>query len=281
MLPIPLGQSCSWDPELIEAGAKHYVGYGAAIGGRDYNSAYIPENQLRNVFLPPFHAAVEAGAGTFMSAFNDVNGVPATGNRFTLQTILRDEWGFDGFVVSDWESVTEMIVHGYCADEREAIVNQPELICFLRERPDVCACIDVTEPEPPEADCPSSTCPTWCSPPIWPVPWATNADGSGSLSATKSTAIWQEGRSKGKSPANWPPHWHKATAAILEISPECRPSCSGSGNRRCIADCMSKRDACPTVSGGACRAGAGGRFSGRAGCGVSASGGGARRAGRP
>ncbi len=154
MLPIPLGQSCSWDPELIEAGAKHYVGYGAAIGGRDYNSAYIPENQLRNVFLPPFHAAVEAGAGTFMSAFNDVNGVPATGNRFTLQTILRDEWGFAGFVVSDRESVTEMIVHGYCADEREAIVNQPELICFLRERPDVCACIDVTEPEPPKADCP-------------------------------------------------------------------------------------------------------------------------------
>ena len=187
VLPIPLGQSCTWNPELVEKGArmaaleasadgvhwtfapmiditrdprwgrvaetcgedpyltsvlgaamvrgfqgkdlsepgslvacaKHYVGYGAAVGGRDYNTTYIPERQLRNVFLPSFHAAVEAGVGTFMSAFNDINGVPASGNVFTLRTILRDEWKFDGYVVSDWTSMTEMIAHGFCKDTLE------------------------------------------------------------------------------------------------------------------------------------------------------------------
>jgi len=185
ILPIPLGQSCTWDPELVQKGArmaaieasadgvhwtfapmiditrdprwgrvaetcgedpflasilgaamvkgfqgdnladagsivacaKHYVGYGAAVGGRDYNSTYIPERRLRNVFLPSFHAAVTAGVGTFMSAFNDINGVPASGNIFTLRTVLRDEWGFDGFVVSDWGSMTEMMAHGFCTDK--------------------------------------------------------------------------------------------------------------------------------------------------------------------
>ncbi len=187
VLPIPVGQSCSWNPELIEKGArmaaeeasangvhwtfapmiditrdprwgriaetwgedpyltsgfakamvrgfqgedlsaenslaacaKHYVGYGDAVGGRDYNSTFIPEIQLRNIFLPPFHAAVDQGVATLMSAFNEINGIPATGNKFTLSNILRGEWGFDGYVVSDWSSMTEMIAHGFCKDEKD------------------------------------------------------------------------------------------------------------------------------------------------------------------
>ena len=108
------------DPTSLAACAKHFVGYGAAIGGRDYNTAIIHEPLLRNVYLPPFKAAVDAGALTLMSAFNEINGVPATGNHFILQEVLRDEWQFDGFVVSDWNSVTEMIPHSFAADEKEA-----------------------------------------------------------------------------------------------------------------------------------------------------------------
>ncbi len=108
------------DPTALAACAKHYVGYGFAEAGRDYNTTYIPEPLLRNVVLKPFHAAREAGVQTFMSAFNDLNGVPTTGNQFTLKKILREEWGFDGFVVSDWSSVTEMINHGYAEDEKHA-----------------------------------------------------------------------------------------------------------------------------------------------------------------
>ncbi len=187
VLPIPLGQSCSWNPDLVEkaarvageeaysegvdwtfapmvdiardprwgriaegcgedpfltsafaaamvkgfqgkslndvgsiaACAKHYVGYGAAEGGRDYNTTWIPERQLRDVYLPSFHAAAGAGAATFMSSFNEINGVPASANAFTLRQVLRREWGFDGFVVSDWESTQEMINHGFCADRVE------------------------------------------------------------------------------------------------------------------------------------------------------------------
>ncbi|MDZ7314862.1 MAG: beta-glucosidase BglX [candidate division KSB1 bacterium] len=107
------------DPTSIVACAKHYVGYGAAEGGRDYNTTWIPERLLRDVYLPPFHAAVKAGVGTLMSAFNDLNGVPASGNPFTLRQVLREEWKFDGFVVSDWESMTEMINHGFCKDKKE------------------------------------------------------------------------------------------------------------------------------------------------------------------
>lgn len=111
------------DPTAVAACAKHFVGYGFAEGGRDYNTTYISEPILRNVVLKPFKAAQEAGALTFMSAFNDLNGVPTSGNEFTLRQILRKEWKYDGMVVSDWGSVSEMISHGYCADEKEAALK--------------------------------------------------------------------------------------------------------------------------------------------------------------
>ncbi|HEX8284784.1 MAG TPA: beta-glucosidase BglX [Pyrinomonadaceae bacterium] len=107
-------------PDRVVACAKHFAAYGAAEGGRDYNTTDMSEQRLREVYLPPFKAAVDAGVATLMSAFNDINGVPASGNRFTLTKILRGEWGFDGFVVSDYTSVTEMIAHGYAADGSEA-----------------------------------------------------------------------------------------------------------------------------------------------------------------
>ena len=112
--------------DRMAACVKHYAAYGAAEGGRDYNTTNVPEGVLRDVYLPPFHAAEQAGAQTFMTAFNALNGVPCTGNRFLLRTVLRDEWGFDGFVVSDWNSVTEMIAHGYGADEREAALRSAD-----------------------------------------------------------------------------------------------------------------------------------------------------------
>lgn len=108
------------DPTAIAACAKHYAGYGFAEAGRDYNTTYIPEPLLRNVVLKPFHAAKEAGAQTFMSAFNDLNGIPATGNKFILKKILREEWQFDGFVVSDWGSVEELVDHGVAEDVSDA-----------------------------------------------------------------------------------------------------------------------------------------------------------------
>ncbi len=107
-------------PDKVVACAKHWVGYGAAEAGRDYNPAEMSEGTLRTIYFPPFKAAVEAGVGTFMSAFNDLNGVPASGNPFTLTEVLRKEWGFDGLVVSDHESVLELIAHGFAADEADA-----------------------------------------------------------------------------------------------------------------------------------------------------------------
>ena len=110
-------------PDAVAACAKHYAGYGAAEGGRDYNTTWIPETLLRDVYLPSFAAAEKAGVATFMSAFNDLNGVPASGNVFLLRQVLRKEWGFDGFVVSDWNAVEEMIKHGYAADSTDAAVK--------------------------------------------------------------------------------------------------------------------------------------------------------------
>jgi len=107
-------------PDSIAATAKHYVGYGAAEGGRDYNTTEISEQTLRQVYLPPFRAAVDAGAATIMSAFNAINGVPASANPFTLRQVLREEWGFRGIVDSDWESVRELIQHGIANDRETA-----------------------------------------------------------------------------------------------------------------------------------------------------------------
>jgi beta-glucosidase len=108
------------DPQSVVACAKHFVAYGAVEGGRDYNTVDISEALLREVYLPPFHAAVDAGVGTLMSAFNDLNGLPATANHHTLTDILRDEWKFNGFVVSDYSSVHELIAHGVAADDSQA-----------------------------------------------------------------------------------------------------------------------------------------------------------------
>lgn len=116
------GDSLS-NPTSIAACAKHFVGYGAAEGGRDYNSTFIPERQLRNVYLPPFEEAVKIGTATFMTSFNDNDGVPSTANKFILKDILRNEWGFDGLVVTDWASAKEMIAHGFAADEKEAAMK--------------------------------------------------------------------------------------------------------------------------------------------------------------
>jgi beta-glucosidase len=101
------------NPSSMAACAKHFAGYGAAEGGRDYNTAIISPEQLRNAYLPPFQAAVEAGAATFMVSFNEINGIPSSGNDYLLKQILRREWGYDGLVVSDWNSIGEMIAHGY------------------------------------------------------------------------------------------------------------------------------------------------------------------------
>jgi beta-glucosidase len=106
--------------DSIVACAKHYVGYGAAEGGRDYNSTEISEHTLRQFYLPPFRAAEEAGAGTFMSGFNALNAIPTTANPFTLKQVLRKEWGFRGFVVSDWNSVGEVQAHGIANDDATA-----------------------------------------------------------------------------------------------------------------------------------------------------------------
>ena len=109
------------DSTSMAACIKHFVGYGAAEGGRDYNSTLIPEHLLRNVYLPPFEAAVKAGAMTLMTSFNDNDGVPSTGNKYVVKDILRGEWGFDGLVVTDWNSMGEMINHGFAADRPEAV----------------------------------------------------------------------------------------------------------------------------------------------------------------
>ncbi len=110
-------------PDHVVACAKHFAGYGASDGGRDYDPVYLPESQLRNIYFPPFEAAVKAGVGTFMSAYMDLNDVPASGNRWLLHDILRGEWGFEGFVVSDAFAVRSLVTQGFARDGRDAALR--------------------------------------------------------------------------------------------------------------------------------------------------------------
>ena len=104
----------------VAACAKHWAGYGFAESGRDYNTVDVGTSTLNNIIFPPFKAATEAGVRTFMNSFNELNGIPATGNKFLQRDVLKGKWNFDGFVVSDWGSITEMIKHGYAKDEKHA-----------------------------------------------------------------------------------------------------------------------------------------------------------------
>lgn len=107
----------------VMACAKHFLGYGAAIGGRDYNSVDMSERMMWETYLPPFKAAVDAGAATFMNSFNDLNGVPATGNKHIQRDILKGKWNYQGFVVSDWGSIGEMVNHGFSQDKKQAALQ--------------------------------------------------------------------------------------------------------------------------------------------------------------
>jgi beta-glucosidase len=107
-------------PDRIIAGPKHFAGYGAAIGGRDYDEVNLSEYELWNTYFPPFQAAVEAGAGNVMTAYMDLNGVPASGSRWLFTEVLRETWGFDGFVVSDANAVRNLVTHGFAADLTDA-----------------------------------------------------------------------------------------------------------------------------------------------------------------
>ncbi|MCC6328169.1 MAG: glycoside hydrolase family 3 C-terminal domain-containing protein, partial [Acidobacteria bacterium] len=107
-------------PDKVLATAKHWVGYGAAEAGRDYNTTNLTERALREIYFPPFKAALDAGVDSFMTSFNDLDGVPATANPFVLREVLRKEWGFDGLVVSDYTAVMELMFHGLAKDEPAA-----------------------------------------------------------------------------------------------------------------------------------------------------------------
>ena len=115
----------------IAATAKHFAGYGAAEGGRDYNSTEISERTMREVYLPPFQAASDAGVATFMNGFNDINGIPATANKFLVRQVLKKEWNFQGFMVSDWASVQEMTDHNIAATDAEAAFLALEAGCDM------------------------------------------------------------------------------------------------------------------------------------------------------
>ena len=108
------------NPDSIAACVKHFAGYGAADGGRDYDSAEISDADLQNIYLPPFHAAEMAGAATFMTAYMDLNGVPASGNRWLMLDTLENDWKFNGFIVSDWDAVRNLVTHGFARDEADA-----------------------------------------------------------------------------------------------------------------------------------------------------------------
>lgn len=109
-----------YDLSTVLASTKHFVGYGAGLAGRDYNTVDMSDRVLREVYLPPFKATVDAGVATIMTSFNEVDGIPATGSHYLLTEILRNEWGFEGFVVTDYTSINEMVPHGIVANEYEA-----------------------------------------------------------------------------------------------------------------------------------------------------------------
>lgn len=108
------------DLNSVMACTKHFAAYGAVIGGREYNSVDISNRMLWETYLPPFKAAVDAGSATFMNAFNDINGIPATANKHIQRDILKGQWNFKGFVVSDWGSIGELVTHGYSKNDKEA-----------------------------------------------------------------------------------------------------------------------------------------------------------------
>lgn len=116
-------QGAALGPNSVVVCAKHFAGYGAAEGGRDYDGSYVPEELMRNVYLVPFHAAVQQGAGSLMSAYMDLNDVPASGNRWLLTDVLRKEWGFRGFLTSDAFAVAGLQVHGFASDPADAAVK--------------------------------------------------------------------------------------------------------------------------------------------------------------
>ncbi len=108
------------DPTAIAACAKHFAGYGASESGRDYCTTNIPENELRNVYLPPFKAVADLGVGSFMASFSDLNGVPCSGNQWLMKQILREEWRYEGMLVSDWESISQLSIHGLTESDQES-----------------------------------------------------------------------------------------------------------------------------------------------------------------
>src|SRR5262249_8356205 len=107
-------------PDSVAASVKHFAAYGASEAGREYNTTDMSESRLRQIYLPPYKAAIEAGAATVMSAFNSLNGVPATANSYLLNTVLRKQWGFNGFVVSDYTAIMELMHHGIALDAASA-----------------------------------------------------------------------------------------------------------------------------------------------------------------
>lgn len=111
------------DPTSIAACAKHFAGYGASESGKDYNSTFISPNRLRNLYFRPFHSCVDNGVATMMTSFNDNDGVPSTGNEWLVKDVLRNEWGYNGVVVTDWNAINEMVNHGYCKDAQDAVLK--------------------------------------------------------------------------------------------------------------------------------------------------------------
>ncbi len=111
------------NPSSLAACAKHFAGYGASESGKDYNSTFISPNRLRNLYLRPFQSCAENGVATIMTSFNDNDGIPSTANKWLVKDVLRDEWDYDGVVVTDWNAINEMVSHGYCEDARQAALK--------------------------------------------------------------------------------------------------------------------------------------------------------------